>query len=94
VLRVLGNAFNVPGFEYRSSEDVRDELKQALGDVAGNNAYRGTVAVGVEEHETALDIDVPIYSVDALVRRSLPLQRTTVALERAGESAGSERKRA
>ena len=30
VLRVLGNLLNLAGFEYQSSEEVRDELQRAL----------------------------------------------------------------
>ena len=37
VLRVLGNLLNLTGFEYQSSEDVRDELRKACGATAGVN---------------------------------------------------------
>ena len=30
VLRVLGNLLNLAGFEYQSSEEVRDELRKAV----------------------------------------------------------------
>jgi len=77
VLRVLGNSLEVPGFEYRSAEEVRDEIAGALGEVAPDNAYRGTVELSLDDHETeGIEIDVPIYSVDAVVRRSVPLQNT------------------
>lgn len=80
VLRVLGNALDVPGFEYRSAEEVRDAFKAELGEVLPDNRYAGSVEITLEEHDVAgMEIDVPIYSVDGLVRRSEPLQKTRAA---------------
>jgi NADH-quinone oxidoreductase subunit G len=90
ILRVLGNTFGVPEFEYRSSAEVRDELKKQLGEIALNNAYRGTVEISLDEHESdALDADVPIYSIDPLVRRSLALQQTVLARGEGDEPASA-----
>ena len=90
ILRVLGNTFTVPDFEYRTSEEVRDELKKQLGDVAPDNAYRGIVEISLDEHESdAVDVDVPIYSIDALVRRSPALQQTALAQGEDGEPAAA-----
>jgi hypothetical protein len=87
---VLGNTFGVPEFEYRSSAEVRDELKKQLGEIALNNAYRGTVEISLDEHESdALDADVPIYSIDPLVRRSLALQQTVLARREGDEPASA-----
>src|SRR5690606_16344366 len=59
VLRVLGNLLNLEGFDYLTSEAVRDELKAQLGEIAPDNAYRGT---GTIERAAAAfgDHDVPI----------------------------------
>ncbi len=76
VLRVLGNLVDAEGFEYLSSEDVRDELKAALGDVSPDNAYAGTAPLPRPRDDGADGADVPMYQVDALVRRSVPLQLT------------------
>jgi NADH-quinone oxidoreductase subunit G len=90
VLRVLGNTFGVSDFEYRSPEEVRDELKKQLGDIAPDNAYRGSVEISLDEHESdATGVDVPIYSIDPLVRRSLALQQTALAQGRDDEPAAS-----
>jgi len=90
ILRVLGNTFHVPDFEYRTSEEVRDELKKQLGDAAPDNAYRGSVEISLDEHESdAVDVDVPIYSIDALVRRSPALQQTALAQGEDGEPAAA-----
>jgi len=82
VLRVLGNLLEAPGFEYVTSEDVRDEFVAQLGDVKTSNNYEGSVKVaGTNGSDSpANDIDVPIYSIDALVRRARALQLTDEAL--------------
>ena len=77
VLRVLGNLLGLAGFEYLSSEDVRDELRRELGEYAtdgGSNAF-------VPGRLASLDVtrEVGLYEVDAVVRRSPPLQQTREA---------------
>ncbi len=81
VLRVLGNLVGAPGFEYATSEDVRDELAKSLGDITPDNIYQGTTKFAkVDAADGALaEIDTPIYSVDALVRRATALQLTAAA---------------
>ncbi|MFZ5522309.1 MAG: NADH-quinone oxidoreductase subunit NuoG [Pseudomonadota bacterium] len=83
VLRVLGNMLGLPGFEFETSEEVR---LQALGEVQGldervaarlsnepvvQQADLSPVAAGLERLAS-----LPIYSADAIVRRSAPLQAT------------------
>jgi NADH-quinone oxidoreductase subunit G len=86
VLRVLGNLLDASNFEYQSSEEVRDELAAALGEIMPDNAYKGEKAIaGVNGADaTAEQIDVPIYQVDGLVRRSTALQLTPEAKRTAG----------
>jgi len=74
VLRVLGNLLGLPGFDYVSSEDVREELRRELGEYAPA-APRTSFAPG---RLAAVDAarEVGIYQVDAIVRRSQPLQQT------------------
>jgi NADH-quinone oxidoreductase subunit G len=74
VLRVLGNLLGLPGFEYLSSEDVRDELRREISEFATTPAA-DTFTVG---RLAAVDStrEVGIYRVDAVVRRSQPLQET------------------
>jgi NADH-quinone oxidoreductase subunit G len=36
-LRVLGNLFNLDGFDYESSSDVLDEVMQSIGEIKTNN---------------------------------------------------------
>ena len=73
-LRVLGNLLKVPGFEYQSSEEVRDELRALAFDDTPAQVMELEVAAAVAVK--ASDLDVPIYSVDSLVRRAESLQRT------------------
>jgi len=95
VLRVLGNLLNLAGFEYQSSEDVRDELRKLCGVSAGAGPalgapspmadipvatapYKGSHRVAgsaATAGETHL-IDLPMYQIDALVRRAPSLQKT------------------
>jgi NADH-quinone oxidoreductase subunit G len=81
VLRVLANLVDAPGFEYVTSEDVRDEFVEQLGDVSSSDAYEGTVKIAKPNGQDAPDdeIDVPLYSVDAMVRRAFALQQTDEA---------------
>jgi NADH-quinone oxidoreductase subunit G len=81
VLRVIGNLLDAEGFDYVSSEDVRDEIAQQLGSITPSNALPNT---GIHALPNGADlpqaeIDVPLYSVDGLVRRSAALQLTPVA---------------
>jgi NADH-quinone oxidoreductase subunit G len=85
VLRVLGNLLNLPGFEYQTSEEAREELRKACGAAVtssladipvaaatykGNHKVNGTTPAGEGV------IDLPMYQVDALVRRAPALQKT------------------
>jgi NADH-quinone oxidoreductase subunit G len=81
VLRVIGNLLDAEGFDYVSSEDVRDEIAQQLGSITPSNALPNT---GIHALPNGADlpqaeIDVPLYSVDGLVRRSAALQLTPEA---------------
>lgn len=80
VLRVLGNLAGVGGFEYLTSEDVRDELQKTVGAIEPNNTYAGQNAIGAPEKgaESSV-IDVPMYEIDAVVRRAAALQLTPEA---------------
>ena len=87
VLRVLGNLLEADGFDYMSSEQIRDEFTALVGSCTPDNAYRGTSAVAAVNGADApgSDIDVPIYQVDPVVRRAAALQLTPEAKRVAGE---------
>ena len=85
VLRVLGNALGLADFDYRSAADVRDALRRELGEAPPpDNSYRGSLSIAALEPvdvDPAV-LDVPIYAVDAVVRRSEPLQETVLGRAR------------
>ena len=74
VLRVLGNLLGLTGFEYLSSEDVRDELRRELGEYATDGAPSAFVPGRLASLDATREIG--LYDVDAVVRRSEPLQQT------------------
>ena len=86
VLRVLGNLMGLAGFEYLSSEDVRDELRRELGEYAPGAPGAGAFAPGRLASIDAAQ-EVGLYEVDPVVRRSRPLQETRDGLAARGGAA-------
>ena len=93
VLRVLGNLLDVQGFDYETSEQIRNEVlgmqanaKEVQADLRSrlNNEVKlapeagATAAVAGGALERLTN--VPIYSTDGIVRRSPPLQQTSDAI--------------
>jgi NADH-quinone oxidoreductase subunit G len=81
VLRVLGTMLGLNGFAFETVEELR---AQALGDVSAlparlNNQTTAAVQASVATGGLERLADVPIYSADALVRRSPALQATADA---------------
>jgi NADH-quinone oxidoreductase subunit G len=74
VLRVLGTELGVERFDYQTSEAVRDELRRICADGLPP-AWVGSRSVSAAP-VTASTVDVPMYQVDAVVRRAPSLQRT------------------
>ena len=74
VLRVLGNALGLSAFEYQSAEEVRDEVRRACIEPLVT-AYAGSLEPSASRQPAAV-VDVPMYHIDALVRRAPSLQRT------------------
>jgi len=76
ILRVLGNLLALPGFDYASSEEIREELRSL--------AAAGEPPLPAERHvqDAAAAVQlapVPIYGTDSLVRRAESLQKTVLA---------------
>ena len=78
VLRVLGNLLGLAGFDYDSSEQVRDEIVKPDEIAAKLDNRLGGMALRAPGAGTGLQrlADVPIYFSDAIVRRAASLQQT------------------
>jgi len=77
VLRVLGNLLGLSGFDYQTSQDVLTELKALCASMPeAMPVYRGNHPVAASDSDGVAVLDVPMYQVDALVRRAPSLQKT------------------
>jgi NADH-quinone oxidoreductase subunit G len=82
VLRVLANQFGLDGFDQASSEELRDELRSRVGQPEPDNSQpAGPVTLPAAINGLERIGDVPIHSVDALVRRAPSLQATPDAAD-------------
>ena len=82
VLRVLGTTLKLPGFDFETSEAVRDAALAEGGDLASrlSNATRTTIAAPAASAAPVERVaDVPIHFADPLVRRAASLQQTADA---------------
>jgi NADH-quinone oxidoreductase subunit G len=89
ILRVIGNLTDAPDFEYTSTEDVLNEIRNAVGEPAADTAYAGSSAIAKPNgaDDPGNDVDVPIYDVDSVVRRAAALQLTAEARRSRDDSA-------
>jgi NADH-quinone oxidoreductase subunit G len=76
ILRVLGNLLDLAGFDYESSEQVRDELRAAVASATARD-YGSEPVLAPSAAVEAL-VDVPMYQVDPLLRRASALQQTRI----------------
>jgi NADH-quinone oxidoreductase subunit G len=74
VLRVLANRMGVPDCDFASSEAIRDRLQAQIGDLAPASGPDGPTLAAAASPPQASTLDVPMYRVDALVRRAPALQ--------------------
>jgi NADH-quinone oxidoreductase subunit G len=84
LLRVLGNVLNIEGFDYQTSEAVRDEVLGAgVEFVSGLDNGISGVDIIIPEKPTGLQriADVPINFADSMARRSIVLQQTADAVQ-------------
>jgi len=84
VLRVLGNLLGLTGFDYETSEAIRDEVfGKGNTDLSAKLNNKASLAPSAGSYAPAGQLerltDVPVYFTDALARRSEPLQRTADA---------------
>jgi NADH-quinone oxidoreductase subunit G len=78
VIRVLANMCDVEDFDYVASTEVLDEVREIVTDVSAEHGVE--VSANYTRPETTAALErvsaVPLYAVDAVVRRSAPLQKT------------------
>ncbi|VCU70968.1 NADH-quinone oxidoreductase chain 3 [Pigmentiphaga humi] len=81
VLRVLGNALELPGFDDETSESVRDAV--LAGDIASrlSNAVTAKPGAGAAAQGLQRVADVPVYFSDAIARRADALQAAPASRE-------------
>jgi NADH-quinone oxidoreductase subunit G len=87
VLRVLGNLLDLPGFDYLSSEDVRDEIRRELDEASAGTPPTAGFTLG---RLAAVDSsrEVGIYRVDLGGRRIIKKKKTVDGLEGADGGRG------
>lgn len=80
VLRVLGNLFDLSGFDYESSLQIRDELKEKQENSRDKKESRKVPSplCPASKDETERD-SLGLYMVDPMVRRAKALQQTPKA---------------
>ena len=82
VLRVMANLLGLPGFEFDNVESVRNAISPYLADAItshlNNSAAQPATIVSLATPASALERvgEVPIYQLDAVVRRAESLQKT------------------
>lgn len=80
VLRVMGNLFNLDGFDYQSSEEVINELKSSLNGASDELNTRCEWSCpdnsSAQVHQIQRIAELVIYKVDSVTRRAIALQKT------------------
>jgi NADH-quinone oxidoreductase subunit G len=87
VLRVLGNLLRLPDCDYLSADSVTEEARAAIGQLQADNAIGAGELPEPASSEPAGEL--PMYGIDALVRRAPALQQTGEALRAAGTGPAS-----
>lgn len=75
VLRVLGNVADLEGFDYADTDQIRGVMVDAVGQPGPDNSYDGCLPERSGSGAGSL-VEVSLYRVDPLVRRSPALQAT------------------
>jgi NADH-quinone oxidoreductase subunit G len=77
ILRVLGNLLDLEGFDYTTSDQICEELRQKVNQASEIKETFQMIPLP-SNSSTGLQriTEMPIYAVDALVRRATALQQT------------------
>ena len=82
VLRVLGNYFNLDGFDYQSSSDVCDEVMQEIDEIIGDNLggnmeqWQLPTSIDIKSNGLQRITETPMNMIDPISRRAVSLQQT------------------
>ena len=87
VLRVLANLLDLPGFEYTAADQITAEIRKVVDEAGAFTAKAATRPLQAKAASAPVVRDVPIYQVDAMVRRSSALQNTREGREERGVGA-------
>lgn len=75
VLRVLANRLNLPGFEYETANQIRDEVKAQINQDKCGSDCKKLIDIELPTFDKNVAVKTwPIYRDNALVRRAKPLQ--------------------
>jgi NADH-quinone oxidoreductase subunit G len=79
VLRVLGNYFELDGFDYQSSTDVLDEAMNEIGEIKGNNLDAWNTSITFNNNGSGIQriTETPMNMIDSICRRAVSLQNTS-----------------
>ncbi|MFK8068662.1 MAG: NADH-quinone oxidoreductase subunit NuoG [Gammaproteobacteria bacterium] len=77
ILRVLGNKFDLEGFDYDSSLEVLDEIKSLSKEIEPDNRMEKISPREIQKSGQGIELvfETPIYFTDPLVRRAKALQQ-------------------
>jgi NADH-quinone oxidoreductase subunit G len=89
ILRVLGNLTGGADFNFESAEQVCAELRSECGETM-SEPYRGAHVASAVAGDIRVP-DVPMYAIDAVLRRAPSLSRTHEGLSEVSVYAGSDR---
>ena len=78
VLRVLGNLFNLAGFDYQNSVEVRDELQDSIPEIIPSNDANWKMPSSLDSPISGLQriTELPMNAIDPVTRRAKALQQT------------------
>jgi NADH-quinone oxidoreductase subunit G len=90
VLRVLGNLLGLPDCDYNTAAEVAAEVARATAELEPDNRVTDApVPARTAAAEGDPNLDVPMYQIDALLRRASALQLTQESLGGAQEADAS-----
>ena len=79
ILRVIGNLFELEGFDYNISKDIREEVLNIIAQLAPDNTGKWSAPEAIAPVNGVLQriAQVPMNAIDPMTRRALALQKTT-----------------